>query len=117
LVTISLLANLKTMHGVSSVFMNELFSLLWKELLPKGNKMRTTLYEAFKLIKALSLSYDSIHACPNGCVLFWDTLKGSRVCPKCNINRFVDGSHGVPHKVLCHFHVIPRLLRVYRCKK
>ncbi len=79
LVTILLLLNLRTMHGVSNVLMDELFSLLRKELLPKMNKMPTTLYEAFKLIKALGLSYDSIDACPNGCVLFRNTLRGSQI--------------------------------------
>jgi len=48
--------------------MDELFSLLRKKLLPKGNKMPTTTYEALKLIKELGLSYDSIHTCTNGCV-------------------------------------------------
>jgi hypothetical protein len=69
-----LLLNLKTIHGVNNVFMDELFSFLRKELLPKGNKMPNT-YEAFKSIKTLGLNYDSIHACPNGCVHFWDNLK------------------------------------------
>jgi hypothetical protein len=64
-----LLLNLKVVHGINNVFMDEVFSLLWKELLPKGNKMPTTTYEAFKSIKTLGLTYDSIHACPNGCVL------------------------------------------------
>ncbi len=63
-----LLLNLKIVHGLSNVFMDELFSLLRKKLLPKGNKMPTTTYEALKLIKELGLSYDSIHTCTNGCV-------------------------------------------------
>ncbi len=50
--------------------MDEVFYLLRKELLPKRYKMPITMHEALKLIKALGLSYDSIHACPNGCVLF-----------------------------------------------
>jgi hypothetical protein len=33
--TTLLLLNLRTIHGVSNNFMDELFSLLWKELLPK----------------------------------------------------------------------------------
>jgi hypothetical protein len=55
--------------------MDELFSLLQKKLLPKENKMLTTSYEAFKFIRSLGLSYDSIHACVNGCVLFRGTLR------------------------------------------
>jgi hypothetical protein len=87
-----------------------------KGIIAKREQMPTTLYEAFKLIKDLGLNYDSIHACPNGCVLFQDTLRGSQVCPRCNNNRFVDGSHGVPQKVFCHFLVILKLVHMYRCK-
>jgi hypothetical protein len=64
------LLNLKILHGLTNVFMDELLSLLQKKLLPKGNKMPTTTYEALQLIKELGLSYDSIHTCTNGCVFF-----------------------------------------------
>jgi hypothetical protein len=37
-----MLLNLKTVHGVSTSFMDELLALLWKELLPKGNKLLAT---------------------------------------------------------------------------
>jgi hypothetical protein len=47
LVAMLLLLNLRTIHGVCNVFMDELFSLLHKELLPKGNKMPVNNYEAF----------------------------------------------------------------------
>jgi hypothetical protein len=63
-----LLLNLRTMHVVNNASMDELFSLLQKRLLPKDNKMPTSTYEAIKLIKAIGLSYDSIHACTNGCL-------------------------------------------------
>ncbi len=43
-------------------------------------------------------------------------LKGSQVCPKCNSNKFMIGSHGVSWKVLHHFPLISRLLQMYRCK-
>jgi hypothetical protein len=62
-----LLLNLKVFHGVNNIFMDKLFSLLKIES-AKRNKMPTTIYEAFKLIKGLGLSYDSIHICINGCV-------------------------------------------------
>jgi len=68
--TTLLLLNLNIVHGVAHTFMDELFSLLKNELLPKRNKMLTTIYEARKLIKFLGLTYESIHAYTNGCVLF-----------------------------------------------
>jgi hypothetical protein len=64
-----LLLNSKTIHGVSNSFMDELFSLLRKELLPKGNKLHATTDEAMKTIKVFRLSYEYIHACIDGCVL------------------------------------------------
>jgi len=61
--------------------------------------MPITTYENFKLIKELGLNYDSTNNYTNGCVLLRGTLKHSRVCPKCNISRFVKNSQNVPRKV------------------
>jgi hypothetical protein len=112
----TMLLNLKIVHGVSNVFMDKLFSLLKMELLPKGNNMPTTIYEALKLIKELGLNYDSTHNCTNGCVFFRGTLKDCKVYPKCNTNRYMEESQCVPWKVLQHFLLILRLLQMYMCK-
>jgi hypothetical protein len=63
-----MLLNLKVICGLSNVSMDELFSLLQKKLLLKGNTVLVTTYKSFKLIKELGLSYDSIHSSTNGCV-------------------------------------------------
>jgi hypothetical protein len=73
-----LLLNLRTIHPVGNVLMDELLSLFCLELLQKRNKMLATTYEAFILVKARGLSYDSIHACTNGCVFFWGTLSNHK---------------------------------------
>jgi hypothetical protein len=78
--------------------------------------MLATSYEALKLIKSFGLSYDSIHACANGCVFFRNTLSHLQVCPNCGTDRFVDGSKSIPQKVFWHFPLIPRLLWMYRGK-
>ncbi len=57
--------------------MDELLSLLCLEL-QKWNKMLATTYEALILMKTCGLSYDSIHACTNGCVFFWSTLSNHK---------------------------------------
>jgi hypothetical protein len=93
-------------HGVIHTFMDDFFSLLQKELLPKNNKMLTSSYEVHKLIKSLGLTYDSIHAYVNGCVLFRKKYKHIHVCPKYNTSRFAEGSKVVPRKVLRHFPLI-----------
>ncbi len=51
-----LLLNLKTVHRVSNVCMDELFSLLRTKLLPKWNKMPVMTYKALELIKGLGLN-------------------------------------------------------------
>ncbi len=111
-----LLLNLNTIHNVSNIFTDELFSFLKKELLPKNNKIPSSSYEAHMLIKSFGLIYDSIHACVNGCVFFQRTLKHVHVCPKCDSNKYVDGLGDVPRKVLRHFPLIPRLIWMYKCK-
>ncbi len=78
--------------------------------------MLLTTYETLKSVKELGFSYDSIHTWTNGCVFFHGTLKDSRVCQKCNTNRFVDKSSYVPRKVFQHFLLIPRLLQLYKWK-
>lgn len=65
-----LLLNLSIVHGITNTFMDELFSLLRNEVLPKNNKLPATSYEACKIIKSLSLTYTSRHACKNGCMFF-----------------------------------------------
>ncbi len=62
----------------------------------KNNKMPTTIYEAQKIVKSLGLTYESIHACSNGCVFFQDNYKHVQVCLKCNTSRFMEGSTIIP---------------------
>jgi hypothetical protein len=102
-----LLLNLSIVHGVAHTFMDELFSLLKNELLPKNNKMPTTRYEARKLIRSLRLTYESTHACTNGCVLFRQSLKHTIICPNYNSSRYMEGFESIPRKVFEHFLLIP----------
>jgi hypothetical protein len=50
-------------------------------LLPTGNHLLGTHYEAKKLIKKLGMNYEIIHACPSGCVLFRGQYSDLRECP------------------------------------
>ena len=115
--TMLMLLNLCSVHGVSNNLTDELFSLLGQDLLPRGNTMPKSRYEAYKIVKKLGLAYDTIHACEDGCVLFRKDLASATSCPKCMKSRFVTGSTTVPRKVLRHFPLIPRLKRMYRCSE
>ena len=39
-------------------------------LLPQGHILPKSMYDAQKLLRALKMPYEQIHACPKGCILF-----------------------------------------------
>ena len=53
--------------------------------------------------------------CARTTVLFWGDRDELQACPKCKEFTWedVDGSRRVPHKVLRHFPLIPRLQRIF----
>ena len=67
------------------------------------------------MLMKLGLSYNSIHACRDGCCLFRKDLSDASECPTCHKSRYVDNSKTIPFKVLRHFPLIPRLQRMYSC--
>jgi hypothetical protein len=89
--------------------------LLEDHVLPKS------VYEAQKLLRALKMTYEQIHACPKGCVLFRKEYAKAKYCPKCKSSRFmeVDSSDGqkrqldIPLTILRHLPFIPRIQRLY----
>jgi len=116
LVSTLLLLNCFAVFGVSNAFVTELLQLL-RILLPSDNHLPTSHYEAQKYVGKLGLSYNIIHACRNGCCLFRKELQDAESCPKCNAPRYKSQSSRIPSKILRHFPLIPRLKRMYRCKK
>jgi hypothetical protein len=110
-----LLLNLYTVHGVSNCFVDELFSILHRHLLPPGNVLPRNQYAAKTLTKNLGLAYRSIHACELDCVLFKGEYANEINCPKCARPRFKDQDRKkFPVKVLRHFPIIPQLQRLFR---
>ena len=73
-------------------------------------------YHATKSVTAkLGLTYNTIHACERGCVLFRGEYKDALRCPKCGGRRYKDKARRLfPLKVLRHFPIIPRLQRMYQ---
>lgn len=58
------------------------------------------MYHVKKVVQRLDLSYNSIHACYNGYVIFKGGLSDESTCPKFNKSRFIDVSNQVPCKAL-----------------
>ena len=105
-----LLMNLCTIHGVSNHCANELFSILHLYLLPENNTLPKTYHAAKTLTTKLGLTYNTIHACEKGCVLFRGPHADALRCSKCGGRRYRDEDRrALPVKVLRHFPIIPRL--------
>ena len=107
------LMTLCTTHGVSNAFVTELLHYLSGELLPKGNVMPAKHYTTKRMLQALGLAYNIIHACPSGCVLFRGEHKDLESCPQCGKNRYREGTKTTPMKVVRHFPLTQRLRRMY----
>jgi hypothetical protein len=75
--------------------------------------------EAKKYLGELGLGYENIHVCRNNCVLFQKRYEKDNVCPVCKTSRWQDETRSkkVPHKVLRHFPLLPRLKRIYASKR
>lgn len=79
-------------HGVSNAFVTELLHYLSEELLPKGDVLPAKHYTAKRMLQALGLSYNIIHACPAGCVLFRGEHQDCKSCPHCGKSRYREGT-------------------------
>ena len=106
--------NCFTVFGVSNACADEILKVV-SELLPLGNNLPKSHYEGKKFLRLLGLSYDSIHACRNGCCLFRKQLADALYCPKCGQMRYTSEKNKRVVKVLRHFPLIPRLQRMFRC--
>ncbi len=97
--------------------MDELLALLHKHLLPKDNLLPPSMYAAKSLTRKVGLNCKHIHACVNGCILFRKQYETLEACPKCGAAQYTKfGRSLVPQKVVRHFPLIPRLLRMYRSR-
>jgi hypothetical protein len=58
-------------------------------LLPDGHILPKSIYESQKPLRALKMSYDQIHVCPKGCVLFRKEYKDANYYLKCKSSRYL----------------------------
>ncbi|XP_066385135.1 uncharacterized protein [Miscanthus floridulus] len=97
------------------------FSIMMK-LLSSGfpqSELPKSYDEAKKYLGELGLGYENIHVCKNNCVLFRKRYEKGNVCLVCKTSRWQDetGNKKVPHKVLRHFPLLPRLKRIFASKR
>ncbi len=96
-----LLMNVCTVRGVSNKFMDELLALLHKHLLPKDNLLPPSMYVIKSFTRKVGLDYKHIHACVNGCILFWKQYETLEACPKCGATWYKKFCKSLVHKKLC----------------
>jgi hypothetical protein len=90
-------------------------------LLPDGHILPKSMYELQKLLCALKMTYDQIHVCPKGCVLFRKEHKNANYCLKCKSSRYLEVDSGdgqkrqltIPVKILRHLPFVPRIQQLY----
>jgi hypothetical protein len=57
-----------------------------RDMLPEGNQIAESVYEAKKIICPLGIEVEKIHACKNSCVLFHGDYADFDKCPKCGFD-------------------------------
>ena len=66
---ISKILAIKSQYGFPRDCFDALVTVIG-EMLPEGHVLPPNMYEAKKIITALKMPYEQIHACPNQCLLF-----------------------------------------------
>jgi hypothetical protein len=110
----------KSQYSMSRDTFDGLLSVIGS-LLPEDQVLPKSMYEAQKLLRALKMTYEQIHACLKGCVLFRKEYVEAKYCPKCNSSRFMEVDSGdgqkrqldIPLTILRHLPFIPRIQRLY----
>jgi hypothetical protein len=82
------LFQLKASNEWSDCSFKELLTLL-KDMLPQGNSVSETVYEAKQIIYPLGLEVEKIHACKNDCILYrGPEYEDLEKCSICGLDRF-----------------------------
>ena len=77
----------KAANGVTDKGFEELFGIV-KNMLPEGNELPSTTYEAKKVVCLHGLEVQKIHACPNDYIIYRDEYEKLDDCPVCDAKRY-----------------------------
>jgi hypothetical protein len=120
------LYQLKCLNGWSDTSLDSLLKLL-KNVLPKGNIVPESIYEARKVIRGLGLNYVKIDTCINDCILYRNEYAKEKQCPVCGESRWKFGAddgnievnsssskrNKIPCKILRYFPLKSKLQRLF----
>ena len=108
------LMSIKSDWNVAQDAMESMVGLLGELINPELN-IPQNFYQAKKLVSKLGLSYNRIHCCMNGCMLFYKNDAELDNCKFCGHARYkrTPGGKMVPIKAMHYLPLIPRLKRLY----
>lgn len=81
------LMKLKTSNGWTDTSFTKLLDML-SDMLPEGNMLAKSTYEAKKVLCPLGLEVQRIHACPNDYILYYKKNVNLEACPSCKASRY-----------------------------
>ena len=105
----------KTSEQMTNKSFDVMLAALCKSF-PDASELPHTYSKMKNFHRAVGIGYDMIHVCKNNCVLFWKDYANLSECPKCKSSRWKDGDavKRIPHTVLRHFPITPRLQRLFQ---
>nr|AAV85751.1 Transposase family tnp2, putative [Oryza sativa Japonica Group]ABA92820.1 transposon protein, putative, CACTA, En/Spm sub-class [Oryza sativa Japonica Group] len=115
------LMKLKASSGWSDKSFTKLLGIL-KDMLPQGNTLPETTYEAKQVLCPLGLEVWRIHAYPNDCILYHKQYADLDACPVCKASRYKrkksagegkKSKRGGPAKVVWYLPIIDRFKRIF----
>ncbi|XP_031108723.1 uncharacterized protein LOC116013215 [Ipomoea triloba] len=74
-------------NGWSDKSFTALLEIL-KDMLPNGNELPKSTYDAKKILCPMGMGYKKIHASPNDCILFRHDYKDLHTCPICGASYY-----------------------------
>ncbi|KAL4579441.1 hypothetical protein LXL04_015589 [Taraxacum kok-saghyz] len=120
------LYHIKCLNGYSNKSLDMMLEFL-NDLLPEGNLLPKTTQQVKKIMSNLGLGYEKIHACPKGCVLFWEEKEKDESCSECGSSRWKESRDNLEignsppkkkaAKILRWFPLKPRIQRLFMCSK
>lgn len=81
------LMKLKTSNEWTDTSFTKLLDML-SDMLPEGNMLAKSTYEAKKVLCPLGLEVQRIHACPNDYILYYKKNVNLEACPSCKASRY-----------------------------
>jgi len=100
--------------GTSKEAVSELLSMQHNVLLPKGNLLPESYYDAHQLIEPFLIEPEVFHACEKDCILYRKEHKEAVVCPQCNSPRYKHGR--VAARKFTYLPLGQRILRMFADK-